>query len=47
MAPDTASPLTVNNAIISASTSLSIEDYPMQLNNAEITGDAEISGDKC
>ena len=42
--PDTASPLTVNNAIISASTSLSIEDYPMQITNADITGDAEISG---
>ena len=42
--PGTTSPLIINNAIISSSTSLSIEDYPMQISNADILGDAEISG---
>ena len=42
--PDTTSPLMLTNAVISASTSLSIEDYPMVINNATIAGNVELSG---
>ena len=42
--PDTTAPLMVADALISASTSLSIEDYSMIINNAIIVGNVEISG---
>ena len=42
--PDTTAPLIVGNAVISASTSLSAEDYPIIMNNAVVTGNVEVSG---
>ena len=41
---DTTSPLMVADAVISASTSLSIEDYSLVINNAIIVGNVEVSG---
>jgi len=42
--PDTTAPLIVSDAVISASTSLSVEDYPLMINNAAVTGSIEVSG---
>jgi hypothetical protein len=41
---DTTAPLIVVDAVISASTSLSVEDYPITVNNAVFTGNVEVSG---
>ena len=42
--PDTTAPLVITDAVISASNSVSAEDYPLILNKAIITGNIEISG---
>ena len=42
--PDTTSAFMIDNAVISSSTSLSVEDYPVIINNASIIGVVEVSG---
>ncbi|DAC61184.1 MAG TPA: hypothetical protein D7I03_01035 [Candidatus Poseidoniales archaeon] len=42
--PDTTSAFMIDNAVISSSTSLSVEDYPVIVNNASIIGVVEVSG---
>ena len=42
--PDTTSAFMIDNAVISSSTSLSVDDYPVIINNASISGVAEVSG---
>ena len=42
--PDTASPFEITNAVVDASTALSIEDYPLSVEKSSIIGATEISG---